>query len=150
MPSEEQLAQADAIRDSVVHDELTYLKRISDDMRAIRADFNKLFKYIDRAESRVPEDFRRLSMVFHDVHDVRNAYTEMGHAVPAYLDRVIELMSDAFKHAVQDLEAHGGAFHKARQEVVKRGDHRYDHNTPLLAAQAKKDAADDEARKSES
>jgi hypothetical protein len=142
MPTEEQLAEAEAIREGVVHDEITYLKRISDDMRAIRQDFTKLFKYIDRAESRVPEDFRRLSMVFHDTHDCRNAYVEMGVPVPDYLDRVIELMSDAFKHAVEDLEAHGGAFHKARQEVVKRGDFRYDHNTPLLAAAKKKESSD--------
>ena len=140
MPTEEQEAAAEAIREQIVHNEITYLKRISDDMRAIRHDFNRLFKYIDRAESRVPEDFRRLSMVFHDVHDCRNAYTEQGIPVPPYLDRVIELMSDAFKHAVEDLESHGGAFHKARQEVVKRGDFRYDHNTPLLAA-AEKNAA---------
>jgi hypothetical protein len=138
MADEEQLAAAEAIRESVVHDEITYLKRISDDMRTMRHDFTKLFKYIDRAESRVPEDFRRLSMVFHDVHDCRNAYVEMGIPVPPYLDRVIELMSDAFKHAVEDLEAEGGAFHKTRKEVVKRGDYRYDHNTPLLAAADKK------------
>ena len=144
MANEEQLAAADAIRESVVHDEITYLKRLSDDMRAIRSDFTKLFKYIDRAESRVPEDFRRLSMVFHDVHDCRNAYVEMGIPVPPYLDRVIELMSDAFKHAVEDLEAHGGAFHKTRQEVVKRGDFRYDHNTPLLAAAEKHQAKDND------
>lgn len=139
MPTEEQKAHAEAIRETVVHDELTYLKRISDDMRGLRQDFTKLFKYIDRAESRVPEDFRRLSMVYHDVHDVRNAYVEMGTPVPPYLDRVIELMCDAFKHAVEDLEAHGGAFHQARQEVVKRGDFRYDHSTPLLAAAKKKE-----------
>lgn len=150
MATEEQRAQAEAIRDSVVHDEITYLKRISDDMRAIRQDFTKLFKYIDRAESRVPEDFRRLSMVFHDVHDVRNAYIEMGVPSPDYLDRVIELMNDAFKHAVEDLEAHGGAFHKARQEVVKRGDYRYDHNTPLLAAAQKKEASDAKTGSTES
>jgi hypothetical protein len=140
MSTEEQQAAAEAIREGVVHSADVYLKRISDDMRAIRQDFTKLFKYIDRAESRVPEDFRRLSMVFHDVHDCRNAYVEMGIPVPPYLDRIIELMSDAFKHAVEDLEAHGGAFHKTRQEVVKRGDFRYDHNTPLLAA-AEKHAA---------
>lgn len=142
MPTEDQQAQAEAIREQVVHDDITYLKRISDDMQAIRKDFTKLFKYIDRAESRVPEDFRRLSMVFHDVHDCRNAYVEMGIPVPPFLDRVIELMSDAFKHAVEDLEAHGGAFNKARQEVVKRGDYRYDHKTPLLAAAKKAEGND--------
>ncbi len=140
--TEEQLAAAEAIREQVIHNEITYLKRISDDMRSIRQDFTKLFKYIERAESRVPEDFRRLSMVFHDVHDCRNAYVEMGIPCPPYLDRVIELMSDAFKHAVEDLEAEGGAFHKTRKEVVKRGDYRYDHNTPLLAAAKKKESSD--------
>lgn len=145
MATEEQIAAADAIREGVVHDELTYLKRISDDMRAIRKDFRELFTYIHRAESRVPEDFRRLSMVFHDVHDCRNAYVEMGIPCPPYLDRVIELMSDAFKHAVEDLEAEGGAFHKARKDVVKRGDYRYDHNTPLLAAAEKHQAKENES-----
>lgn len=137
MATEEQLAAAEKIREGVQHGADVYLKRISDDMHALRQDFKKLFVYIDRAESRVPEDFRRLSMVFHDVHDVRNAYTEQGLVVPPYLDRIIELMNDAFKHAAEDLEAPGGAFYKARQDVVKRGDYRYDHNMPLLAADKK-------------
>ena len=134
MATDEQKAAAEEIRAGVKHDDSTYLKRISDDISAMRKNFEKLFVYLDRAESRVPEDFRRLSMVFHDVHDVRNAYTEQGLVVPPYLDRIIELMNDAFKHAAEDLEAPGGAFYKARQEVVKRGDFRYDHNTPLLSA----------------
>ena len=134
MATDEQKAQAEALRGAVVHDQATYLKRISDDMSGLRRDFVKLFNYIDRAESRIPEDFRRLCMSFHDVHDVRNAYTEQGHVVPPYLDRVIELLNDAFKHAVEDLEAPGGSFYKARQDIVKRGDFRYDHNQPLLTA----------------
>jgi hypothetical protein len=134
MPTEDQKAEAERIRSGVVHDSDTYLKRISDDMHAIRGSFDKLFTYISKAESRIPEDFRRLCMSFHDVHDVRNAYTEQGHVVPPHLDRMIELLDDAFKHAVQDLEAPGGHFYKARQEIVKRGDYRYDHNTPLLSA----------------
>jgi hypothetical protein len=137
MATEEQKAAAEAIKAGVVHDDNTYLKRISDDIGAMRKQFERLFVYLDRAESRVPEDFRRLSMVFHDVHDVRNAYTEQGIVVPPYLDRIIELMNDAFKHAAEDLEAPGGAFYKSRQEVVKRGGYRYDHNVPLLAADNK-------------
>lgn len=134
---EEQKAEAERIRAGVQHGAEVYLKRISDDISAMRKQFDKLFTYIDRAESRVPEDFRRLSMVFHDVHDVRNAYIELGVPSPVYLDRAIELFSDAFKHAVADLEAEGGHFYKARQEIVKRGDYRYDHNTPLLSAEKK-------------
>ena len=137
MPTEEQLARAEKIRAGIVHDDATYLKRISDDMSALRKDFAKLFAYIDRAESLIPEHFRRMSMVFHDMHDVRNAYTEQGIPVPPYLDRAIELSSDSFKHAVEDLEKPGGHFYKMRQEVVNRGDYRYDHNTPLLAADTK-------------
>lgn len=149
MATDEQKAQAESIRAGVVHDDTTYLKRISDDLSAMRKQFEKLFVYLDRAESRVPEDFRRLSMVFHDVHDVRYAYTELGLEVPPYLDRVIELMNDAFKHAVQDLEAQGGQFHKARQDIVKRGDYRYDHSIPLLAAEKRAKEKEDE-RKSQS
>jgi soluble cytochrome b562 len=137
MPTEEQLKQAEEIRAGVKHDDVTYLKRISDDMADIRKGFTKLFGYLDRAESQVPEEFRRLSMVFHDVHDVRNAYTEQGIPVPQYLDRVIELMNDRFKHAVEDLEKPGGHFYKMRKEVVNRGDFRYDHSVPLLAADDK-------------
>ena len=134
MATEEQLAQAEEIRKGIVHDSTTYLKRIADDMHALKTDLTKVLSYIAKAESRIPEDFRRLCMSFHDVHDVRNAYTEQGHQVPPHLDRIIEMLDDAFKHAVQDLEAPGGHFYKARQEIVKRGDYRYDHNTPLLAA----------------
>lgn len=143
MPTEDQAAEAERIRAGIHHDDSTYLKRLSDDMSAVRKQMDKLFVYIDRAESRVPEEFRRLSMVFHDVHDVRNAYVEMGQQVPAYLDRAIELFADSFKHAVEDLEAPGGHFYKARQDIVKRGDHRYDHNTPLLTAAKRKENTDE-------
>ena len=144
MADEEQRAQAEALRSAVVHDDSTYLKRISDDMTGLRRDFVKLFNYIDRAESRIPEDFRRLCMSFHDVHAVRNAYTEQGHQPPVYLDRIIELLNDAFKHAVEDLEKPGGAFYKARQNIVKRGDYRYDHSIPLLTAERKAQEATNE------
>lgn len=139
MATDEQKAKADEIRAGVKHDDTTYLKRLSDDMSAIRKDLGEVIGYMKRAESRIPEDFRRLCMSFHDVHDVRNAYTESGIVVPAFLDRVIELLNDAFKHACQDLEAPGGAFYKSRQDIVKRGDFRYDHNTPLLAADKAKE-----------
>lgn len=138
----DQKAEAERVRAGVQHDSDVYLKRISDDMSALRKQMDKLFSYLDRAESRVPEDFRRLSMVFHDVHDVRNAFMESGAVVPKYLDRAIELFSDAFKHAIEDLEAPGGQFYKARQDIVKRGGHRYDHNTPLLAADKTKETPD--------
>lgn len=137
MPTEEQLAQAEKIKSGVVHDPATYLKRISDDIAVLRRELAEVIAYMKRAESRIPEDFRRLSMVFHDVHDVKNAYTEMGLPTPPYIDRLIELLDDSMRHAVEDLEAPGGHFYKGRQEVVKRGDSRYDHNIPLLAAHAR-------------
>lgn len=146
MPTEEQLRRAEEIRAGVTHDTPTYLKRISDDMSAMRKQFDKLFTYIDRAESLVPEHYRRLSMVFHDLHDVRNAYIEFGIPCPPYLDRAIELFADAFKHATDDLEAPGGHFYKARQDIVKRGDYRYDHNQPLLSADKRAEEKANETR----
>lgn len=140
MPTEDLKAKAEAIRAAVVHDDATYLKRISDDMSVIRKELSEVISYMKRAEKRIPEDFRRLSMVFHDVHDVKNAYTEMGLPTPPYIDRLIELLDDSMRHAVEDLEAPGGHFFKGRQEVVKRGDSRYDHNVPLLAATKRAEA----------
>lgn len=137
MATEEQKARAAQIKEGVVHDSATYLKRISDDMSVIRKELAEVIAYMKRAEARIPEDFRRLSMVYHDMHDVKNAYVELGLPSPAYIDRVIELLDDSMRHAIQDLEAPGGHFYKGRQEVVNRGDFRYDHNTPLLAAQQK-------------
>jgi hypothetical protein len=127
--------QAEAIRAKVVHDDATYLKRISDDMSAVRKGFDKLFAYIDRAEQYVPEHFRRFAMAYHDIYHIREGHTSLGLPVPKHLDRAIELMADKFKHVVEDLESSGGAFHKARQEVVQRGGYDYDHSIPLLAAQ---------------
>ena len=134
MPTKEQLAQAEAIRAGVQHDADTYLKRISDDMAVIRKDLQEVIGYMKRAESRIPEDFRRLSMVYHDMHDVKNAYIELGIPSPDYVDRVLELLDDSMRHAIKDLEQPGGHFYKGRQDIVKRGDFRYDHNTPLLTA----------------
>jgi hypothetical protein len=112
-------------------------------MTAMRKSFDELFKYIHKAESLIPEEFRRLCMTYHDVHDIRNGYVELGLEVPVYLDRVVELVSDKFKHAVADLEAEGGHFYKARKAVVARGDYRYDHSIPLLAADKQKEHEDE-------
>jgi hypothetical protein len=144
--TKEQLAEAERIRSEVVHDPNTYLKRISDDMSALRKDFDKLFTYINRAEQYVPEHFRRFAMAFHDVYHIRNAHSELGIPIPKHLDRAIELLSDKFKHVVDDLEAEGGAFNKTRKEVVERGDYQFDHSIPLLTAAKAQEASDEETR----
>lgn len=133
----DQARRAAEIKSGVTHDSTTYLKRISDNIEAMAKQFTKLFEYIDRAESKVPEEFRRLSMVYHDMHDAKNAYVELGLPTPTYIDRAIELFDDAMRQAIKDLETEGGHFYRARQEIVKHGDYRYDHNTPLLAAKHK-------------
>ena len=134
MATPDQKTAAEAIRAGVVHDDTTYLKRISDDMSAIRKDLQEAIGYLKKAERYIPEDFRRYAMAFHDVYHIRNAYVEQGVSVPIHLDRAIEILSDKFKHVVMDLEASGGAFNTARKEVVERGDYRYDHSIPLLTA----------------
>ena len=140
MADDKQRSKADEIRAGVQHDADVYLKRISDDMSAMRKQFDKLFTYIDRAESKIPEDFRRFCMVLHDMHDISNMYVEHGQPVPPHVLRVMELLDDAFKHISQDLEAPGGHFYRARTDIIKRGDYRYDHNQPLLAADKRKES----------
>lgn len=57
----------------ITQDQVTYLKRIHEDMKIIRQQLGKVINYMIDAEAEVPEKMRRFIMYLHDMHDVKRS-----------------------------------------------------------------------------
>src|SRR6516164_1339593 len=71
--------------DTELQNAATYLRWIAADIKLMRQQFTELNRYIREAESEVPERLRRFGNYYHDVHDVKFSYEELGHPVPRHL-----------------------------------------------------------------
>lgn len=108
-----------------------YLKQIADDIKIIKNSLTKVLNYIHDAESEVPEKMRRFVMYMHDMHDLKNLFTEHGLEVPAYIMREMERCDDRLRQVLEELHTDGGAFEKVRREMAKDTNNRWDHTRAL-------------------
>lgn len=83
------------------------------------------------AEKEVPESMRRFIMYMHDMHDVKNLYTEHGLEVPAYVLREVERCDDRLRQLLTRHHEDGGVFEKVRREMAQDAENRWDHTRAL-------------------
>jgi hypothetical protein len=119
--------EAEQAREKVVHDDTTYLQRLSQDMRVVRNLLTEAIAYMKDAESEIPEKTRRFMMYFHDVHDIFYLYTQTGQEPPKHIKQEIERCHDRYVHILDDMYSDMGAFERVRQEMAERKGNRYDH-----------------------
>jgi len=124
-------SRADALKASVVHDEITYLKRISDRLENIDKKLAEVTHYMVEAESEVPEKMRRFIMYMHDMHDVKNLYDEHGIEVPPHVLREVERCDDRLRQLLTELHTDGGVFEKVRRHMAGDKENRYDYSREL-------------------
>ena len=108
-----------------------YLKNISGFLQSIKSMVAEVVTYMKDAESEVPEKMRRFIMYMHDVHDVMNMYTELGHTVPDYIQREAERCDDRYRHLLKEGHTDGGWIEKVRRDMSKETGNRWDHSRLL-------------------
>jgi hypothetical protein len=107
------------------------LERIARDSKASRDLLTQFVNYNTQAESEIPEKIRRFVTYFHDIHDVKYMYEELGIVPPDYLIYEVKRCDDRFRHLLEDLHTDLGAFEKIRQEMSSRHGNRWDHTKSL-------------------
>lgn len=125
-------------------DELTekgLLHRLAREMGSVRQLLAEVMNKVIEAESEVPEKMRRFMNYMHDLHDIKYMYEELGHPVPAHLNRELERCDDRYRQILKALHSDGGAFEKVRREMSEDPDNRWDHTKLLFAPKEKKDEA---------
>jgi len=108
-----------------------WLKSIDGHLRVIRDLLSKAVNAQVDAEQEVPEYMRRFIMYMHDIHDVKNFYTEHGLAPPAYVMREAERCDDRLRQLLEKLHSDGETFEKVRREMAKDPANRWDHTRAL-------------------
>jgi len=129
--TEDLKAKAEALKASVVHDEVTYLKRISDRLEKIENALSMVTNYMANAEQEVSEKMRRFIMYMHDVHDIVYMYEERGLPPPNYLMREMERCDDRLRQLLQEEHTDGGTFEKVRREMAADPENKWDHSREL-------------------
>lgn len=107
------------------------LKTIRQELAKIRGMLTDVTQYMRDAESEVPEKMRRFIMYLHDMHDIKNLFTEHGLAPPDYVLRELERCDDRLRQLLTELHTDGGAFEKVRREMAKDTQNRWDHSRAL-------------------
>lgn len=107
-------------------------KNIRQELATIRKQISKVTFYMEDAQSEVPEKIRRFVTYFHNMHDIKNLFTEHGLEVPVYINREVERCDDRLRQLLIELHIDGGAFEKVRREMAKDADNRYDHSRALM------------------
>lgn len=108
-------------------------KFIHEELKHIRQMMSKVINYIIDAESEVPEKMRRFIMYMHDIHDIVNMHTELGHPVPRHVLQEAERCDDRLRQLLTEMHTDGGAFEKVRAEMAKDPANRWDHTRQLTA-----------------
>jgi hypothetical protein len=93
---------------------------------------------VEEAESEIPEKMRRFMNYYHDVHDVRFMYENLGQPVPQHVNREIERCDDRYRQLLNKLHTDGQAFEKIRREMAADPENRWDH-TRFLEKPKEKD-----------
>ena len=112
---------------------LAELNRQSRELKLIRELLVTVVHAIRDAEAEVPEKMRRFMNYMHDVHDVKFMFEELGHPVPAYINRELERLDDRYRQLLEELHLEGGTFEKVRREMAKDPNNRWDHTRQLAA-----------------
>lgn len=123
------------------------LNRQSRELASIRQELIKAINYIHDAEGEIPESMRRFVNYFHDLHDIKFVYEELGHAAPAHILRELERCDDRFRQLVTKHHTDGGVFEKVRREMAADPENRWDHTRELFYNKPEEKA--DETRQSE-
>jgi hypothetical protein len=131
--------QADAI--------LVALNRLGKEFADVKRDVRDAVNYLHSAESEIPESIRRFLNYFHDLHDIKFVYEELGHAAPEWILRELERCDDRLRQLLKKHHTDGGTFEKVRREMAEDPENKWDH-TRLLYAPKKETT--DETRPSES
>lgn len=116
-------------------------KNIRQELATIRKQVQKVTYYMEEAQSEVPEKIRRFVTYFHNMHDIKNLFTEHGLEVPVYINREVERCDDRLRQLLVELHTDGGAFEKVRREMAKDTDNRYDHSRAICGP--KKECCDE-------
>ena len=114
------------------------LTRIAQELATIRQLLSKQINAGVEAESEIPEKMRRFVMYMHDIHDIKNLYTEHGHPAPDYVLRELERCDDRFRQLLDEAHNDGGTFEKVRRQMAYDPLNRWDH-TRLLPPTEKAD-----------
>lgn len=119
----------------------TELKNLRQELATIRKSISKLTFYVEEAQSEVPEKIRRFVTYMHNLHDIKNLFTEHGLEVPRYIDREVERCDDRLRQLLMELHTDGGAFEKIRREMAKDTGNRWDHSRAICGP--KKECCDE-------
>lgn len=109
-----------------------YLKSIDQNLAIIKSLLSDAVNANRAAEAEIPSAMRRFVMYMHDMHDVKNLYSEQGLEVPSYVLREVERCDDRLRQLLDKAHTDGGAFEKVRREMSADPTNRWDH-TRLLA-----------------
>ena len=108
-----------------------YLKWIAADIKLMRQQLTEAVRYMRDAESEVPESLRRFMNYFHDIHDVKFTYEEVGQKPPAHLLDELQRCDDRYRQLLQMMHSDGGALEKVRREMASDPENRWDHTRQL-------------------
>ena len=125
-------ARAEHRETSEVQDAAVYLKQIAGDMQIMRVQLTEVVRYMREAESEVPESLRRFMNYFHDIHDVKFTYEEVGHKPPTHLLDELQRCDDRYRQLLKVLHEDGGALEKVRREMADDPENRWDHKRQLV------------------
>jgi len=125
-------ARAEHRETSEVQDAAVYLKQIAGDMQIMRVQLTEVVRYMREAESEVPESLRRFMNYFHDIHDVKFTYEEVGHKPPTHLLDELQRCDDRYRQLLKVLHGDGGALEKVRREMADDPENRWDHKRQLV------------------
>jgi hypothetical protein len=114
------------------------LNRISREQKLIRELTSKFVNQMIDAEKEIPEFARRFMNYYHDCHDVRYMYENLGQPVPQHVNREIERCDDRYRQLLDRLNSGGEAFEKIRREMASDPSNRWDH-TKFLEKPKEKD-----------
>jgi septation ring formation regulator EzrA len=123
------------MEDGPKHAEIVYLERIAKEMKEIRAQMQKVMRYIHDAESEVPENMRRFINYMHDIHSVSYMYEERGLAVPSHIHREMERCDDRLRQLLLELHTDGNTFDQVRRKMAEDPENRWDHTRQLAKPQ---------------
>jgi hypothetical protein len=115
-----------------------HLDRIAREQKTIRELTSKFVNQMVDAEKEIPEYARRFMNYYHDCHDVRYMYENLGQPVPVHVNREIERCDDRYRQLLDKLHAGGEAFEKIRREMAADPNNRWDH-TKFLGKPTEKD-----------
>mgnify|MGYP000039974782 CR=1 FL=1 len=106
-------------------------KGIARDVKVIRDLISKFVNAQDDAESEVHEKMRRFAMYMHSLHDIGNMYREMGHPVPAHIERELERLDDRLRQLLEEALSDGNTFEQVRRKMADDPNNRWDHTRAI-------------------